>query len=359
MGNKQSIPKCTQCTLLEQILPRDAISGLSKPFAGNFLRRSNATILFADIVGFTELCSKCEPEQIASMLTYYFQRLDKYIGQYEVIKIETIGDCIMVISESESSDDILRFAMRIFDVVDEIRKMKRVRGMTEDYLTDFNVRVGLNSGEIMFGVINSDKPRYQVFGDPVNVAARMETSCETSHDKTTRHEYINMSEATWNICSLDLPVKKKAHDIKGKGQMTTYQFDVKDVGRQSHTDSMMIRTDRCLIIDDLDTAVQIKNVLEQNSKRHASVSALSFDSIQPGEYNTILVNIGDLKRDEMLQKFSNFRKSEIISPTNQRASIVAVTPMGASPGTYNELKKLDIKVFSKNSGEKGLQACVS
>lgn len=363
MGNKSTKNECKQCKcdhtstrndrrLLEQILPPEAISALSKPFAGNFLRRAKATILFADIVGFTKLCSKCEPEQIAAMLTYYFQRLDTYIRQYSsVIKIETIGDCIMVISESESSDNILRFAMRIYDVVDEMRKIKRVKGMREDYLADFNVRVGLNSGEIMFGVINSEKPRYQVFGDPVNVASRMETSCE--------HGHINMSEATWNMCSLNLPVLAIEREIKGKGDMVTYQFDPNGVQRLSHANSMLIRTDRCLVIDDLDTAVQIKNVLEKNKQRRASVSALSLDAIEPGEYNTILINIDDQERSQVLRKISEFRKSERIIPKNEHACIVAVTPTGTSPGTFDQLKRLDVKVFDKSTGEQGLQECMT
>ncbi|MCS7205624.1 MAG: hypothetical protein NZ853_07995 [Leptospiraceae bacterium] len=131
---------------------------------------NEASILFADMVNFTSWSKDLEPRELVSTLNELFTRFDKITDRYKVEKIKTIGDCYMAATgipeyDDWHADNIVRFAM---GMIGEIERMNRERGL------DIMMRIGINSGRIVAGVIGTKKFIYDVWGDTVNIASRLE-----------------------------------------------------------------------------------------------------------------------------------------------------------------------------------------
>jgi class 3 adenylate cyclase len=146
----------------------------TKPIADRF---PHATIMFADIVGFTAWSSVREPSQVFTLLEAVYNSFDKIAKRRRVFKVETIGDCYVAATGlPEPRDDhaviMARFARDCLD------KMREVAHQLEISLGpdtgDLTMRIGLHSGPVTGGVLRGDKSRFQLFGDTVNTAARIE-----------------------------------------------------------------------------------------------------------------------------------------------------------------------------------------
>jgi adenylate cyclase len=130
-----------------------------------------ATVLFCDIVDFTKLAERLTPAQVVDFLNALFSRFDVVADKYGLEKIKTIGDAYMVASglperRACNAHYMAEFAL---DVLDEIRAFNRERGM------DISMRIGMNSGPVVAGVIGKRKFIYDLWGDAVNMASRMES----------------------------------------------------------------------------------------------------------------------------------------------------------------------------------------
>ncbi|TGK05004.1 GAF domain-containing protein [Leptospira semungkisensis] len=198
--------------LLLNILPRsiaDRLKGGEGVIADYF---PSSTVLFADIVGFSKLTTKIKtPTRLVEILNRIFTEFDVIADKYKLEKIKTIGDCYMlaggipVITE-DHADKAAQAAL------DMIRRLDELKPELE---FEFNVRIGLHTGEVVAGVIGKNKFVYDLWGDSVNTASRME-----SHGSTGR---IHVSEAVY----LSLKDKYSFEDrsiieVKGKGPMHTY-----------------------------------------------------------------------------------------------------------------------------------------
>ncbi|TGK00249.1 GAF domain-containing protein [Leptospira langatensis] len=198
--------------LLLNILPRsiaDRLKGGEGVIADYF---PSSTVLFADIVGFSKLTTKIKtPTRLVEILNRIFTEFDVIADKYKLEKIKTIGDCYMLaggipVPTADHADKAAEAAL------DMIRRLEELKPELE---FDFNVRIGLHTGEVVAGVIGKNKFVYDLWGDSVNTASRME-----SHGSTGR---IHVSEAVY----LSLKDKYSFEDrsiieVKGKGPMHTY-----------------------------------------------------------------------------------------------------------------------------------------
>jgi len=191
----------------------------SKPIAELF---PEVTVLFADISGFTAWSSIREPSQVFMLLESIFGAFDEIANKRNVFKVETVGDCyVAVCGLPEPNEDhalvMARFARECMEKVNEvISELELTLGPDTAELA---MRFGLHSGPVTAGVLRGDRARFQLFGDTVNTASRIET--------TGKRNRIHLSEQT---ASLIIAAGKKNWVIeredeveaKGKGLMKTY-----------------------------------------------------------------------------------------------------------------------------------------
>lgn len=203
--------------LLKSILPvtiADRLKGIGgeKTIADRF---ENVTVLFADIVGFTKTTSNESAEDIVNSLNNLITKFDKRAAKMGVEKIKTMGDAYMAVcgvpTPNENHAEImLKFAVGMYSDLSEYNKTAKIK---------FNLRIGLNSGPVIAGVIGQNKFIYDIWGDTVNVASRMESYCTPGHIRMT----ASVKDA------VESPFKKlkcriEECDVKGKGLMQTYEI---------------------------------------------------------------------------------------------------------------------------------------
>ncbi|XP_078268850.1 guanylate cyclase 2G [Rhinoraja longicauda] len=176
----------------------------------------SVTIFFSDIVGFTKLCSISSPLQVVDMLNDLYSLFDEILKFYDVYKVETIGDAYMVASGlpirngMQHAGEIATMSLHFLSSIAafKIRHIKNVQ---------LQLRIGLNTGPVVAGVVGVIMPRYCLFGDTVNVASRMESSSLPLK--------IHMSQSTVDLLTgfggYEI-VERGTIKVKGKGNQTTY-----------------------------------------------------------------------------------------------------------------------------------------
>ena len=169
------------------------------------------TVLFADIVNFTEYASAISASDLVNCLNDIFSEFDRLVDLYDLEKIKTIGDAYMAVGglPLPSKDHAEAIAEMALEMQLSIQKFKRLDG------SPFLLRIGIHTGQAIAGVIGTKKFIYDLWGDTVNVASRME-----SHGVAG---CIQVTEATYQILKNKYQLEqRKAIEIKGKGQMITY-----------------------------------------------------------------------------------------------------------------------------------------
>jgi adenylate cyclase len=168
------------------------------------------TVLFADIVGFTPWARKTAPDRVVAVLDELFSAFDARAAECGVEKIKTIGDAYMAVAgapehRADHANATLRLALGILQAVGEQRERMQV---------PLAVRVGLASGPVVAGVIGQRRLLFDLWGDTVNLAARMESSGVAGR--------IQVSASTWELLRGNHGFQPREIDIKGLGPMTTY-----------------------------------------------------------------------------------------------------------------------------------------
>ena len=197
--------------LLLNILPKDIVAVLKnspQTIANQF---DGATILFADVVNFTPLAATMAPTQLVELLNQVFSYFDSLVDKYEVEKIKTIGDCYMVAAgvprpRSDHAHVMTRLALEMRDYVEQ----------HEFGGHRLALRIGLNSGPVVAGVIGQKKFIYDLWGDAVNTASRMESQGSAG--------IIQITAATYDLIAGDFTCEPRGKiDVKGKGEMEVWQ----------------------------------------------------------------------------------------------------------------------------------------
>ncbi|XP_052214041.1 uncharacterized protein LOC127832559 [Dreissena polymorpha] len=177
-------------TLLYQMLPKQVADQLKQNKEVNTEEFMNATIMFSDIVGFTQISSRSSPLQIVEMLNTIYSCLDDRIEMYDVYKVETIGDAYLVVSgvpNPNGKRHASEIASLSLDIMEHVNRME-IPHIPGTYV---QLRIGCHSGSVVAGVVGTKMPHYCVFGEAVNVASKME-----SLGKPCK---IHLSETTANI----------------------------------------------------------------------------------------------------------------------------------------------------------------
>jgi len=197
--------------LLLNILPAEIADRLMRTNESPAEHFEEATILFADIVGFTSISARIEPLQLVAGLNQIFSAFDQLTEKYGLEKIKTIGDAYMVVGGLPASrpDHCEAIANMALDMRAYMQDVKNIFGES------LEIRIGINTGPVIAGVIGIKKFIYDLWGDAVNIASRME-----SHGKPG---YIQVTHATYlKLQNKYLLEPRGTIEVKGRGEMMTY-----------------------------------------------------------------------------------------------------------------------------------------
>jgi adenylate cyclase len=168
------------------------------------------TVLFTDIVGFTPWAQRTDPARVVALLDDLFSRFDRLALEHGVEKIKTVGDAYMAaVGAPEARVDHAAVALGF--AVAQMRSVAEWRAAND---IDLHVRTGLSSGPVVGGVIGSRRILFDLWGDTVNTAARMESS--------GLPDRIHLAASTRSRLGEELGLEAREVDVKGLGPMTTY-----------------------------------------------------------------------------------------------------------------------------------------
>ena len=201
--------------LLLNILPEPIAVELKENGSAKAQKYNDTTVLFTDFINFTAIAEKLTPEQLVDELDNCFKAFDFIISQYKDIeKIKTIGDAYMAASglteRRTLPTNIIKAALEMQQFLDEVKAERRARG-----LPYFEARIGLHTGPVVAGVVGINKFAYDIWGDTVNIAARMESNCEAGK--------VNVSETTKNLIQYQFETTYRGKiRAKNKGEVDMY-----------------------------------------------------------------------------------------------------------------------------------------
>ncbi len=203
--------RLTSERLLLNVLPQKVAEQLKRGTNKIAEHFSKVTVLFADIVNFTELADTVSPNELVDVLNEIFSSFDSLVDLYGLEKIKTIGDAYMVVGglPSPRPKHVELIADLALGMQREITRFQRHDG------TPFHLRIGIHTGPVIAGVIGLKKFAYDLWGDTVNVASRMEIHGEPGKIQVTQTVYERLKD------SYDFKPRGMT-SIKGKGEMTTY-----------------------------------------------------------------------------------------------------------------------------------------
>ncbi len=201
--------------LLLNILPADVAGELKAKGRVKAKSFDNVTVLMTDFVGFTLAGEKYSAEELVAELHSCFEAFDHIIGKYKIEKIKTVGDAYVAVSglpnpNNNHAADIVSAAIEIRDFMNE---RKKVYGPDS-----FGIRVGINSGKLVAGIVGVKKFAYDIWGDTVNTAARMEQNGAEGK--------INISDATYELVKDKFICSYRGEiDAKNKGKLKMYYVE--------------------------------------------------------------------------------------------------------------------------------------
>lgn len=197
--------------LLLNILPEETADELMNFGKASTHLYDSVTVLFTDFVGFTKVSERMTPEALIAQIDAYFQAFDAIVKKYGVEKIKTIGDAYVAVGglpvkNTTHAVDVAKVALEFRAFVEEQKKIREHA---------FDIRIGIHSGPLVAGVVGHHKFQYDIWGDTVNMAARMEQNSIAGK--------INISQATYELVREKFPTTYRGKiDAKNKGMLDMY-----------------------------------------------------------------------------------------------------------------------------------------
>ena len=201
--------------LLLNILPAEVAEELKNKGYADARLIDEVTVLFTDFKGFTAMSEKLSPKELVKDLHEYFSAFDHIMEKHGLEKIKTIGDAYMAAgglpSENKThANDAVKAALEMRDFVEEGKAKKIAAG-----LPYFEIRIGIHTGPVVAGIVGIKKFQYDIWGDTVNTASRMESSGEAGK--------VNISETTYQLVKDKFTcVYRGEIEAKGKGKVKMY-----------------------------------------------------------------------------------------------------------------------------------------
>ncbi len=216
--NDLMIEKRKSDELLLNILPAETVDELKATGVARAKSYDSVTVLFTDFKDFTSISENMAPDELVAELNYCFSAFDQIIEKYNIEKIKTIGDSYMCaaglpVKNTTHPQDIVKAAIEMRDFMLNYRSKKiKMSGVT------FEVRIGINTGPVVAGIVGVNKFAYDIWGNTVNIASRME-----SHSEPGR---INISGSTYSLIQNDYNCTLRGKiSTKGLGNVEMYFLD--------------------------------------------------------------------------------------------------------------------------------------
>ncbi len=188
----------------------------------------SASVLFMDLVGFTTLASIAPPKQLVYFLDAFFQKADKVVENYGLEKIKTIGDGYLAVANvttqlEEHQKATALAALQLLETMKDYEVNIPTNLGDTNWIKDMNdieIRIGIHTGEVVAGIIGKNKYTYDLWGDAVNIASRMESNSEPGRIHISESFSNSLSHySEFNI------IPRGTISIKGKGTMNTYWLE--------------------------------------------------------------------------------------------------------------------------------------
>ncbi len=198
-------------SVLYRVLPESVAERLKKDEENIAETMDEVTIVFSDIVGFTRFSSNISPDELVKILNEIFQSFDQLVTEMNLEKVKTIGDAYMVVGglpphKDNHAERCMQFAISTLNEIDKFNKSHNL---------DLKLRLGMSTGPVVAGVIGHTRFTYDLWGDTVNLASRMETLCIPG--------MVQVVETTFNKLHDKYPFAPRGEiEVKGKGLMKTY-----------------------------------------------------------------------------------------------------------------------------------------
>jgi class 3 adenylate cyclase/Tfp pilus assembly protein PilF len=203
-------------SLLLNILPAETAKELKKNGRVEAVKFDQVTVLFTDFVGFSKVAEAVEPEQLVKSIDHYFREFDDVSSKHGLEKIKTVGDsymcaCGLPTANPAHAVNVIRAAMEMIDLV--TRELRSPNG-----LSHFEIRIGVHTGPVVAGIVGIKKWQYDIWGDTVNIASRMETNSEPGR--------INISETTYQEIREHFACTYRGEiEVKNHGALKMYFVD--------------------------------------------------------------------------------------------------------------------------------------
>ncbi|MDX1362837.1 MAG: adenylate/guanylate cyclase domain-containing protein [Arenibacter latericius] len=200
--------------LLLNILPEETAAELKQYGSVKAKKFESVTVLFTDFEGFTHFAENLSPEKLVESIDYYFTKFDEIIEKYGLEKIKTVGDAYMCAGglPFPTQDHACRMIKAAMEIQNFVVQAKL--NQTADEIR-FNIRIGIHTGPVVAGIVGTKKFSYDIWGDTVNVASRMETMSFPGR--------INISKNTYDLIKSEVDCEYRGEiQVKNRGKIKMY-----------------------------------------------------------------------------------------------------------------------------------------
>lgn len=200
--------------LLHNILPEETALELIQNGKVRAQKFESVTVLFTDFKGFTQYAENLSPEKVVESVDFYFSKFDEIMDKYGLEKIKTVGDSYMCAGglPFPTKDHAIKMVKAALEIAAFVIESKKQQSENE---IRFDIRIGINTGPVVAGVVGSKKFAYDIWGDTVNIASRMESNSEPGK--------INISENTYLLIKDEFNCEYRGEiEVKNRGTMKMY-----------------------------------------------------------------------------------------------------------------------------------------